>query len=904
MINFLQIFQTFFSILGSKQFLLIAESLAFIVASTTSVILTKKFLRYKEQTHKHQHSFYFLQLVIFGFISENIAWILKLSHNLDIITIDYKIVRLFIIAAWILDLIRYQALGLFIENLIERKLTIRFHQKIVFLINCMFIMLFLQVAVLHYDTIHVPVLAHTLLRMVPIYTTFSIMPSLITALFKLRNNHIPVILKKQSKIFFSYIILPHLCFDFLQAAPFFGPQGALAETAGLVATGSMLFMTGAIIFCAQQIMKFRFLNFFKTVQDQPNIHLTEEFKETIEHLNLATNPNELTYITQMYFKETFKTPIDHICLQIRRFQDPCADATDTYCNITNNTIENFISDKENLHLLLQYKILVADEIAFDSYYTQDENQLKLYDFLTSINSEVFLPIYDHETIIAYLTIKRNNRHKFYSSSKQNRMIIFGTYLASIINIMHNKNMLSLLQESKKIKEELYLKHQEINQYKESLKTILKQKTQTGIGIIFYQNHRFTFGNETAQTILPINFNQQKTHPTTVAILQLAQKVEAFRNTQTQIIYNNNNNKIMVTAVPHINSKHGVILTLHYPDATDIIKTQIDQFHDPSKFDYALYLQTTKSGQLINQIIPSNSESLLNFKINLLELALTKKAMLLKSHHEDLYDIVDIIHSISLRTKLHILDLKPSTTPHDLQTNIFGINPLLDPQAEEPLLKKLDGNGTLFIKNIETLDFETQNKLASFIRYGIFNKVKDEQKISSDVKIICSTQQTPELLLENKKLSPKLYKELQETTINMPSLFTLDDNEIQELIDAFTLQVIEKAEFKNLLKISDKERYKLIDRRPASLQEFKAKIQHMLMIKSKENNIFHEAHFDPELNVNNPELIKAARMGKDSLKDSATMEMLWKKFKSQNKIAQFLGVNRSSVSRRCKEYNLL
>jgi len=33
-------------------------------------------------------------------------------------------------------------------------------------------------------------------------------------------------------------------------------------------------------------------------------------------------------------------------------------------------------------------------------------------------------------------------------------------------------------------------------------------------------------------------------------------------------------------------------------------------------------------------------------------------------------------------------------------------------------------------------------------------------------------------------------------------------------------------------------------------------------------------------------------------------MLWNKFNNQNKIAAFLGVNRSSVNRRCREYNLL
>ena len=44
--------------------------------------------------------------------------------------------------------------------------------------------------------------------------------------------------------------------------------------------------------------------------------------------------------------------------------------------------------------------------------------------------------------------------------------------------------------------------------------------------------------------------------------------------------------------------------------------QIDLLKDPSKWDYLLYLETTKSGQLINQLIPGSGENLLNYKINL------------------------------------------------------------------------------------------------------------------------------------------------------------------------------------------------------------------------------------------------------------------------------------------------
>ena len=65
----------------------------------------------------------------------------------------------------------------------------------------------------------------------------------------------------------------------------------------------------------------------------------------------------------------------------------------------------------------------------------------------------------------------------------------------------------------------------------------------------------------------------------------------------------------------------------------------------------------------------------------------------------------------------------------------------------------------------------------------------------------------------------------------------------------------------------------------------------------------EALFDPAYEVSDPELIYAARLGKKALKDQKTLALLWHKFKNQNKIALFLGVNRSSIHRRFKAYNI-
>ncbi len=138
---------------------------------------------------------------------------------------------------------------------------------------------------------------------------------------------------------------------------------------------------------------------------------------------------------------------------------------------------------------------------------------------------------------------------------------------------------------------------------------------------------------------------------------------------------------------------------------------------------------------------------------------------------------------------------------------------------------------------------------------------------------------------------------------MPSLETLSEKELLNLAQGFIEQAIKTNAFKNLLSLTQKDKNKLLNKRPISLQEFKTRIQQLLIQKSKKSKIYQETKFDPTFTITDPELIAAAQLGKQALKDRKIMTLLWNKFKNQNKVATFLGVNRSSVNRRCKEYNL-
>ncbi|HJZ23901.1 MAG TPA: sigma 54-interacting transcriptional regulator, partial [Candidatus Babeliales bacterium] len=674
---------------------------------------------------------------------------------------------------------------------------------------------------------------------------------------------------------------------------------------------SVILLTYAFYFSLRKMIRLRFLNFQEHVQAIDKFTFIDTFKDFLEKLSHMTNTNELVHVTQSFFKETFNIPFNRTSLTIRTLtvnQLKNNEYAPVELSITESFVENFIMgnihDAEINAYLQNTKILIADELAFTNFYQETNTTKQLINFLEKINADIFIPIYTQNTIDAYIIIERHSRPgEFYTNIERDEMLLFSNYAGNIIRLLRNRNLTSLIEQQKQLKEELFIKHQEINQYKESIRSFLRNSHTRKIGILFYKNRQFILGNKSAHELITIDINTHKGHPLNKTIVHIAQEVEKYHEPQSAISKNAQNENIIILGIPNLD-KNNVIILIYYPEIADIIKKELDLLKNPSDWDYLLYLETTKSGQLINQLIPSNSETFLNFKIDLLKIALSKKALLLEIPGEDLMPTVEIIHHISLRETLHCIDIKsPQTTP-DVAIKIFGINPIFSMQYTQPLLEKLNGNGTLFIKNIHLLDLETQNYLAEFIRYGFYRVFKSDKTVSSDVRIIVSTNQSLATLVQEEKFSPILFDELKKTVLSMPSLLTFPQQELIQLLDEFSKQAIGNEAFGNLLEFTKREREKMVSKGVVSLHEFKMIIQKTLINKSKKKNVHQDVQLDPTYHLADPDLIDAARLGKHALRDPKIMTMLWNKFKNQNKIATFLGVNRSSVNRRCKDYKLI
>ncbi len=899
------------STIGSYPFLLVAITLSFLLKLFIFNNTIKQLLHATTQSRL----WFLLSTILFANMVADAAWIVKLSTLLFIPAMDYRIMLAIVRIAWTFAIIQYQALALFLAALVSKQYKFDPYQKIYCAITTLWIFFQLGLVVVYFNNSSPamrPAIELISQQGIIWYQFLLIFPSLFLALQKLRKKNLPQILKMQLQVLIKALMIPYLAIEFIQVNPFkmqIFSFDFLAHNLSVVSISTIL-LSIMLLYCTRKIMGLRFLNLNHQVEAKPNLQFVNDFKTILVQFRQVTSIHELEHIVKHFFKDTFAIPINKTHLLFRNIEayPNQTERAFRYFDTSDDRVETFLTMNEgNINkLMLEQQILIYDDIDFSYFYNQSGDYYCLRHFLQTIDADVFLPIYEQDKLIAYIIVEQQARaHKLYTNAEQDEMIVFGSYLGKIINLLKHRTLEMFIEQEHLLKKELYLKHQEINQYKESIRSFVRSNKQRKFGLIFYKDRRFTFGNQDTKKLISINLNRHDGHPLTHALRQLGQQVEQYKTPQQSFAKDVHGNTLILSAVPQAH-QNNVIIAVFYPEISDVIKQHVDFLKDPTEWDYLLYLQTTKSGQLINQLIPGVGETILNFKITLLKTALSNKAILLDASDEDLTPTAELLHHISLRETLHVLDLVHGGQGVDIAIKLFGINPIFGKklQHDVPLLEKLNKTGTLFIKSIDNLDRSCQDYLAEFIRYGLYRNFKGEQRFASDVHIICSSNKNLAKLTEEGRFSPALFQQLKHTMLTVPSLVTLPAEELSMVADGFSQQTTTVKDFESLLGLTNRDKHKLVHNRPASFQELKTRVQQLVLKKSKKHSIEEETYFDPAFESTDPDLIEAARLGKQALKDRRILEMLWKKFdKNQNKVAFFLGVNRSSVHRRLKKYGL-
>lgn len=841
---------------------------------------------------------------LFCAIFSDCAWILCYIRCYSIYAIEQYAMIFIIRIAWALCFIQYQSFGIFIESLVERDYLLPKYQRLLLFFNSCCAAYFVYNA---FFNMHHP--RHWVEICLLKLASFVVCILLLTVLFVLRKvNKVgyPKILKQQLIILLKFVICPLICMEL-----FLGIYAVTFYDTQYIASAIVTIIFTFAIHRVYKIICLRFLNF--NIRDSHKFIFFKKFQQAVANLSNITHIEQLELIVQMSFKDIFAIEPNYVRLYFRQssgIREVKDENNNRPIKKIEFVVEAMLDNESELHGYIRgQRIIIYDEIIFNNTYQASPSNTMVIDFLNALNADVFIPIFKANSLAAYIIIERNARgEKLFNDIECDEMILYVASLENVINIFQNHKLSMVVEREKKLHEELFLKHQEINQCREALEAFSKLNRHR-IGIITYTSYRkFVYLNQDVKELMNIDLNTQVGHRLTKEFQEVAKDVLQYKAVRTKHTFDERGEKIVIRAVPYLD-KNNVLLMVYYSEIMDSVKQVQDALGKPTGIDYLLYLETTSAGKLINKLIPNAGAVLIQFKINLLECALSKKALVIDVPDEDEVDLVDILHAISMRDSLKVLKIEAETSMITLAKNLFGINKMYeatnDALEEKPLLESLHTTGTLFIKNIHLLSLELQDMLAEYIRYGYYRVYKSDQKFASSVRIICSTRYNLSSLVLEKKFSKALFEELKQTHLIMPSLADISDAEYSALLQNLTDQVLATSQVKELFEFTDVEKMKLISERSISLKQLKNRIESMLSHKFEQRNLsIKTIYLDGASTLNDAEYAKASKLGKNALKDVKTLEMLIKKFKTQSKVAEFLGVHRSAVYKRLKKFNLL
>lgn len=853
---------------------------------------------------------FFLLLAIFSGAFIDFGWICTLSSRIGFPILEYHFYVFINRLAWALLVLQYHGMVLLLETLLTKnyKLLLR---KNIFLIMCssFFILFFtiFPIAAWHLAAKpDRPPIEPLMKHICSIYLLLFLIPiSLWNIFYHLQSKKIPIIIQKQCYTLLYTLIVPYFLSDFINMNPFKNNYFNFAIQNQAFTGFSTLILTYLLYFCMQRILNVRFLNLKKSVNSLfIDIKFNEYFKEVLGYLSEVKYTYEIPQIVQIFLHKALHINEKKVDIIIKpnpendEKVDMVYDEPHSIYHIF-KTLDNTFSDTKNdfFAYLKKEHVLVFDDIDFANFYDDDPFLNNVLHMMTSINCAILVPIFHKEELLAYMVIYSHARkERLYSHSDKDALVVFANYVGSIMASIQNNQFERIIEQNRILTENLYFKTHQINYLKESIKSCFDRSRVKTICLFLYKNKEFIAINQDALQLFNIDLNEHEGHPLTNQCKRLVTQALAYNTTQTTLIKSDDGEPMLIVALPHLEHKSVTIMITH-PDIADLIGKHLLNLPSMDDWDYILYLQNTKTGQLINNLLPGWSKQIIEYKIDILKNILSKKALFIQCTSTDIPLVLDLLHKSTERKELKILD---PVKDIDCETALFGINPLYG-KIEEPLLKKLN-QGIIFINNVHKLSTIAQEKLGLYIDYGHFTKFKSDMFIKSDVLILMSS--TLPCSQKNDAYAYNLSESMKTKHLYIPSPALLNNQDYEELIEGYCTQALNNQTIQKIFAISDYEKRKLLMERPLSLTHLKEKIVHLLTNKNKHTIVEHKIYLDNTFSLADHTLAEAGKLGKNALKNHHILSFLWHHFeKNQNKIALFLGVNRSSVNRRVKEFNL-
>lgn len=617
----------------------------------------------------------------------------------------------------------------------------------------------------------------------------------------------------------------------------------------------------------------------------------------------ATSLKELRKVPRIFMKRAYGIPENKVACSLRQWGEETGRAEYHENRALKEAAERFLARNISLYegettvesMLREERILVREEIEYINFYEPSPAREDILAFMQDINADVFVPLFYDRTIIGYIVIGRDAvPGMMFGIRERMETFFFSSYLTAHILFLRRKHYEALLKEQKDIYDTLETQARELRVLKEGMREVIDAQAGRDVGLILYKNKKFEFVNHAAREMIPVDPQKDQGHYLVHHLQKVAHMVEKYHQPHMIVTHDEQGEKMVITG---LTAREGMPITIlaHYPAVSDIVQLHAASLRDPSRWEYLILLQTTESGRLINAAVPGNTPQIVRFKIDLLRAVLGSRAALLRVAPEDLPSFIELMYTVSLRSVLKVYDAAEESNESRIMMDLFGMAPVLTrPEESRGFLERLTNVGMLVIKNVEKLPSSVQDRLARFMETGSF-EVGGKRLVMADVRLVFTTDVDLEKLVEAGKFSAKLYAAIAPLSVELSSLKELPPHEVSAMTEHISAEIARSMTLSDLLVLTAQERTRLLEQGPTSIMGLRTLVSNALVRKGSRSDLTNL--------VNNPHVQRAARLGRRALTDRELLGELWQVLHSYAAIADLIGVNRSTVSRRCRDYGI-
>jgi DNA-binding NtrC family response regulator len=274
-----------------------------------------------------------------------------------------------------------------------------------------------------------------------------------------------------------------------------------------------------------------------------------------------------------------------------------------------------------------------------------------------------------------------------------------------------------------------------------------------------------------------------------------------------------------------------------------------------------------------------------------------------------------IYELSPRANNAFIAVNSAAIPENLlESELFGYKKgaFTGATADKKGLIELADNGTLFLDEIGDISLNLQSKLLRVIEYGELRRLGDEALRKVNIRVIAATNQDLFKMIKEKKFREDLFFRLNVIHIHIPPL--RERREDIPLLIRYYVEKYNKETGRNIISIDSRARGILMNYDyPGNVREIDNIIQHAFamsdsdVIKLEDLPVYLqnitpfqrlEEHNEAQENYSEDKQFSLAELEKQ------TIIKAFNKFGSNHtKVAQALGISRSTLWRKMKEYDI-